>query len=50
MLEFICSIPDWLGWTFVAVTGIACIFMYCLLVQTIVAMIRERMEDDEEEN
>ena len=48
MLEFICSIPDWLGWTFVGVTGIACAFMFCLLAQTSVAMISERMEDEEE--
>ena len=49
MLEFICSTPDWLGWTFVGVTGIACVFMFCLLAQTIAAMIRDRMEDEEEE-
>ena len=48
MLEFICSIPNWLGWTFVGVTSIACVFMFCLLAQTIVAMIHERMEDEEE--
>ena len=48
MLEFINSIPNWLEWIFVGVTGIACGFMYCLLAQTFVAMIRDRMEDEEE--
>jgi hypothetical protein len=50
MLEFICSIPNWLGWTFVGVVGIACVFMSYLLAQTIITMIRERMEDEEEED
>lgn len=46
MLEFICSIPEWLGWTFVGIACVACVIMMCLLIQTIVVMIRERKEDN----
>jgi hypothetical protein len=45
MLEFICSIPNWIGWTLVGALGIACLIMACLVAQTFVVMIREHRED-----
>lgn len=47
MLEFICSIPDWFGWTLVGVVGLATLFMSGLVIKTIVQMVKDRMEDDE---
>lgn len=47
MLEFICSIPDWIGWTLVAILGTICLFMFTLVIKTIIQMVKDRMEDDE---
>lgn len=50
MLEFICSIPNWIGWTLVAILGLVTLFMFTLVIKTIIQMVKDRMEDEEEES
>lgn len=49
MLEFICSIPDHIGWVAVGFVGCLCLEMFGLLVGTCVQAIKERIEDRNEE-
>ena len=48
MLDFINSIPNWLGWTLVCATFVACVLAFHLLIQTVITMIDERLEAEEE--
>ena len=49
MMNFICSIPEEIGWVIVGAVGMLALEMFGLLVGTVVDMVRERMADDEEE-
>lgn len=49
MLEFICNIPENIGWVIVGAVGMLALEMCGLLIGNIVQMIKERLEDDEEE-
>lgn len=49
MFEFICSIPNWLGWTFVGILAWAVAVMLYLLGSILVQMWEERHEEEEEE-
>ena len=48
MMNFICAIPDHIGWMIVGAVGMLALEMFGLLVGTVVDMVRERMMDDEE--
>lgn len=48
MMNFICSIPEHIGWIVVGVVLCLCIEMFGLLVGTVVQAIKERLEDEEE--
>ena len=49
MMNWICSIPDHIGWMIVGAVGMLALEMFGLLVGTVVDMVRERMIDDEAE-
>lgn len=49
MTNWICSIPDHIGWMIVGAVGMLALEMFGLLVGTVVDMVRERMMDDEAE-
>lgn len=49
MLEFICSIPNWLGWTFVGIVGCLNVVMFYQLGKIFVQMWKDYHEEDEEE-
>ena len=48
-MNWICSIPDHIGWMIVGAVGMLTLGMLGLLVGTVVNMVRERMMDDEAE-
>lgn len=47
MMNFTYSIPD-VGVFLVASVGLAAFVLWCMLGETVVKMIKDRMEDDEE--
>ena len=49
MLEFICSIPNWLGWTFVHILGCVTGVVIYQVGKTLVQMWKDRHEEEEEE-
>ena len=49
MMNWICSIPDHIGWMIVGAVGMLALEMFGLLVGTVVDMVRERMMGDEAE-
>jgi hypothetical protein len=49
MMNWICSIPDHIGWMMVGVVGMLALIMLGLVGYTVVNMIIERMKDDESE-
>ena len=49
MINWICSIPEEIGWVLVGAAGMLALEMLGLLVGTVVDMVRERMIDDEAE-
>jgi hypothetical protein len=49
MMNWICSIPDHIGWMMVGAVGMLALIMLGLVGYTIVNMIIERMKDDESE-
>ena len=49
MMNWICSIPDHIGWMMVGAVGMLALEMLGLLIGTVVDMVRDRMMDDEEE-
>ena len=49
MMNWICSIPDHIGWMIVGAVGMLALEMFGLLVGTVVDMVRERMINDEAE-
>lgn len=49
MLEFICSIPNWLGWTFVGILGCVTAVMAYQLGKIFVQMWKDYHEEEEEE-
>ena len=49
MMNWICSIPDHIGWMIVGAVGMLALEMFGLLMGTVVDMVRERMMDDEAE-
>ena len=48
LMNLICAIPENVGWVIVGAVGMLALEMFGLLVGTVVDMVRERMEDDEE--
>ena len=48
MLEFICAIPEEIGWAMVGASAMLCVVMAIDLGKTIVKAIKERMEENEE--
>lgn len=49
MMNFICSIPEHIGWIIVGMVLCLCVEMFGLLIGTVIQAIKERLEDDEEE-
>ena len=49
LMNWICSIPENVGWVIVGAVGMLAIEMLGLLIGTVVDMIRDRLADDEEE-
>ena len=49
MMNWICSIPDHIGWMIVGAVGMLALEMFGLLMGTVVDIVRERMMDDEAE-
>ena len=49
MLEFICNIPDAIGWTMVGILGVANLIMFHLLGSTFVQMWKDWHEEEAEE-
>lgn len=47
MLEFICSIPEEIGWSLVGFFACLCLIMACKLGWVIVQAIKERIEERE---
>ena len=47
IMNWICSIPNHIGWMMVGAVGMLALAMFGLLVGTAVDMMRERMTDDE---
>ena len=50
MLELICRIPDHIGWMMVGALGMACWMMGWKVGKMIYIAIKERMEDDGNED
>jgi hypothetical protein len=50
MMNWICSIPDHIGWMMVGAVGMLALIMLGLVGYTVVNMIIERMKDDEAED
>lgn len=48
-MNWICSIPDHIGWMMVGAVGMLALIMLGLVGYTVVNMIIERMKDDESE-
>jgi hypothetical protein len=49
MMNWICSIPDHIGWMLVGAVGMLALEMLGLLISTVVDMIRDRMTNYEDE-
>ena len=49
LMNWICSIPENVGWVIVGAVGMLALEMLGLLIGTVVDMIRDRLADDEEE-
>lgn len=49
MLEFICNIPDTIGWCIVGTVAFATVILGFFLGKTIIEMIQNRREDEESE-
>ena len=49
LMNWLCSIPENVGWILVGMVLCLCVQMFGLLVGTIINAIKERMEDEEEE-
>lgn len=49
IINWLCSIPEEIGWVLVGAAGMLALEMFGLLVGTVVDIVRERMMDDEEE-
>ena len=47
MLEFICSIPNWLGWTLVGILGCLNVVMFYQLGKIFVQMWKDHHEKEE---
>ena len=50
MLDFICAIPEEIGWALVGASAMLCVVMAVDLGKTIVKAIKERMDEDEDES
>ena len=50
MMNFLCSIPNWLGWTITGGLAILCGILLCVLGREIVTEIKTRIEERKEEN
>ena len=50
MIEMLCRIPDHIGWMMVGALGVACCVMGWKVGKMIYIAIKERMEDDEDED
>lgn len=48
MLEFICTIPESIGWVIVGATGACCAMMFVKLVKLFIEMWKEWHEEEEE--
>ena len=48
-MNWICSIPDYIGWMMVGALGMACIIMGWKVSKLIYIAIKERLEDNKEE-
>ena len=48
MMTLINAIPDHIGWMIVGAVGMLALEMLGLLVGTVVDMVRERLQDEEE--
>ena len=49
MMNLINAIPEHIGWMIVGAAGLLALEMLGLLIGTVVDMIRDRLQDDEEE-
>ena len=49
MIEMICNIPENIGWTIVGFTACLCCVMAVKLGKIVIEMIKDRLEDGEEE-
>lgn len=50
MLDWICAIPEHIGWIIVGMILCLCIEMCGLVIGTVITAIKERLEDDEDED
>lgn len=50
MLNFLCSIPNWLGWSIVGGLAILCGILLYVIGREIVTEIKIRIEERKEEN
>lgn len=50
MLEMICAIPEEIGWVLVGFVGAFALMMIVKLGKVIVEAVKERLEDDDEED
>ena len=48
MMTLINAIPDYIGWMIVGAVGMLALEMFGLLIGTVVDMIRDRLQDEEE--
>lgn len=48
MLEFICSIPEEIGWALVGAVAVIAIELGALVISEVVEMVRDRLTDDDE--
>lgn len=48
MLEFICSIPEEIGWALVGAVAVIAIELGALVISEVVEMVRDRLVDNEE--
>ena len=50
MMNFLCSIPNWLGWTITGGLAILCGILLYVIGREIVTEIKPRIEERKEEN
>ena len=48
LMNLICAIPEHIGWVIVGAVGMLALEMLGLLIGTVVDMIRDRLQDDED--